>query len=125
MRCPRCEAFSNRNGNFCGNCGLALSNWRALPVKRNANLPVVSRRAAPSPLVQGVAVLAVGALAQLALRSLVKEAVGILPSLFSMTKPAARARQLPVKGNRGYLPEPEDTYAISETVVMRRLILRR
>ena len=123
MRCPRCEAFSRRNDNFCGNCGLALGNPRPLPVKRNGNLPIVWRQAAPT-LAQGVAVLALGALAELALRSLAKQALGILPSLLSPAKPA-KARRLPSKGDGAYLPEPKGPYAVSETVVMRRLILRR
>lgn len=122
MRCPRCTAFSGRNDNFCANCGLALRNLRPLPVKRDGNLPVVWRRAAPT-LVQGVAVLALGALAEWALRSLARQAWDVLPSLLSPPKPA-KASRLPVK-KEAYLPEPEGTYAVSETVVMRRLTLRR
>ena len=121
MRCPKCQAYCGRNDNYCRHCGLALRNLR-LPVKRNAAVPAVWQQAAAT-VAQGLAAVALGALAEMALRALARRAVGSLPSL--LARPKSRppdGRSLPAKGD-GHLPEP--TYAVSETVVMRRVTLRQ
>ncbi len=119
MRCPRCQAYCGRHDNYCRNCGLALRPLR-LPVKRNGGLPALWQRSAPV-VAQGVTALALGALTEMALRALARRTVG---GLSSWLVPRAKGKRLPTKHD-GPLPAPEATYAVSETVVMRRVTLRQ
>jgi hypothetical protein len=83
-------------------------------VKRAPAAPALWRQAAPV-LAQGAALVALGAVAEMALTALAKGALRL---------PARRAAKskLPARRN-GEIPE--GTYAVSETVVMRRVTLRR
>ena len=118
MRCERCGAYASRSDSHCRKCGTALPspagrNLR-LPVKRAPASPALWRQAAPV-LAQGAALVALGVAAEMALTTLAKGALR-LPG-----RRPAKSR-LPARRN-GEIPE--GTYAVSETVVMRRVILRR
>lgn len=85
-----------------------------LPVKRPIAQPTVWSQAAPV-LARGVALVALGVAAELALNTLARGAMR-LPALRQPAKaavPARHKREL-----------PEGSLAVSETVVLRRLIFR-
>ena len=115
MRCENCGGYSSRADSYCRRCGAEMRNLR-LPVKRSPAQPTVWRQAAPV-LARGVALVALGVAAELALNTLARGAMR-LPALRKPAKapavPARRKREL-----------PEGSYAVSETVVLRRLIFRR
>ncbi|HEU5319490.1 MAG TPA: hypothetical protein VFX28_01720 [Methylomirabilota bacterium] len=83
-------------------------------MRRTPIEPTVWRRAAPV-LARGVALVALGVAAELALNTIAKGAMR-LPALGG-----AKAKPLPVKRKDSL---PDGTY-VSETVVLRRLIFRR
>ncbi len=113
MRCDRCGAYASRADSHCRKCGADLRNLR-LPVKRAPAAPALWRQAAPV-LARGAALMALGVAAEMALTALAKGALRL---------PARRPAKskLPARRNEEI---PEGTYAVSETVVMRRVILRR
>jgi ribosomal protein L40E len=113
MRCERCGAYASRADGHCRKCGADLRNLR-LPVKRAPAAPELWKQAAPV-LARGVGLVALGVAAEMALTALAKGALR-LP-----TRRPAKSR-LPARRD-GEMPE--GTYAVSETVVMRRTILRR
>jgi len=119
MRCERCGVYASRADSQCRKCGAALPSpaGRNLPllVKQPPAYPTLWRQAAPV-LARGAALMALGVAAEMALTTLAKGALR-LPSL----RRPAKSR-LPAQRN-GEIPE--GTYAVSETVVMRRVILRR
>lgn len=113
MRCERCGAYASRVDSHCRRCGAELANLR-LPVKRAPAPPTLWRQAAPV-LARGVALVALGVAAEMALTALAKGALRLPPRRPSKSKlPARRNGEI-----------PEGTYAVSETVVMRRVTLRR
>lgn len=114
MRCDNCDSYSSKADSYCKRCGAELRNTR-LPVPRTLNQPTVWRQAAPL-LARGAALVALGVIAETAINALAKGAFG-LP--FSRKETGG---QLPARSDGGL---PEGTLAVSETVVMRRLILRR
>ncbi|MBI1885405.1 MAG: hypothetical protein HYS09_03700 [Chloroflexi bacterium] len=114
MRCTRCDAGARLDDSYCRKCGASLRIQR-LPVSRSRTLPVPWRGALPT-VARGAAALAAGAVGQYVLRSLIRRALS----------PASPRRRLPAKAlpARGELI-PEGGFAVSETVVMRRVTLRR
>lgn len=115
MRCENCGGYSSPADSYCRRCGATLTNLR-LPVRRTPAYPSVWRQAAPA-LARGVALVALGVAAEAALNALAKGALR-LPAL----RRPAKGRPLPARRNQEL---PEGSYAVSETVVMRRLIVRR
>ncbi len=115
MRCENCGGYSSRADSYCRRCGAELRNTR-LPVKRRPTHPTVWSRAAPV-LARGAALVALGVAAEVGLNALAKWALR-LPALRRPAKPKALATR-----RNGELLE--GSYAVSETVVMRRLIFRR
>ena len=115
MRCENCGGYSSRADSYCRRCGAELRNLR-LPVKRSPALPTVWRQAAPV-LARGVALVALGVAAELALNTLARGAMR-LPAL----RQPAKAAAVPARRKREL---PEGSLAVSETVVLRRLIFRR
>jgi ribosomal protein L40E len=113
MRCERCGADTSWTDSHCWKCGAELRNLR-LPVKRVPAAPTLWRQAAPV-LARGVALVALGVAAEMALTALAKGALRLPARRPAKSKPLAR--------RNGEVPE--GTYAVSETVVMRRTILRR
>ncbi len=113
MRCERCGAYVSWADTHCRKCGAALRNLR-LPVKRAPTPPMLWRQTAPV-LARGVALVALGVAAEMALTALAKGALRLPTRRPAKSKTPAR--------RNGEVPE--GTYAVSETVVMRRLILRR
>ncbi len=115
MRCENCGGDSARADSYCRRCGAELSNPR-LPVKRRPAHPTVWKRAAPV-LARGAALMALGVAAEVGLNALARGALR-LPAL----RRSAKSKAITTRRN-GKLPE--GSLAVSETVVMRRLIFRR
>ena len=127
MRCTVCGAYGSLDDTYyCRRCGASLRNLRlpagrhGLPVKRSAAPPVLWRQAAPV-LAQGAALVAAGVAAEWLVRSLAKSAFRLPLSILGSPK-RSKGKALALK--RGALL-PEGAIAISETVVMRRVILKR
>ncbi len=117
MRCENCGGYSSRADIYCRRCGAELRNPR-LPVKRRPAYPTVWSRAAPV-LARGAALVALGVAAEVVLNALAKGALR-LPT--PTRRGPAKTKPLATRRN-GELPA--GSYAVSETVVMRRLIFRR
>ncbi len=115
MRCEKCGNYSSRSDSYCRRCGAEMRNTR-LPVKRPLAAPTVWSQAAPV-LARGAALVALGVAAEVALSALAKGALR-LPTL----RRPAKTKALATRRN-GELPA--GSVAVSETVVMRRLIFRR
>ncbi len=113
MRCERCGAYASSTDSRCRKCGADLRSLR-LPVKREPAPPTLWKQAAPV-LARGVGLVALGVAVEIALTTLAKGALR-LPRRRSANS------KLPARRN-GEIPE--GTYAVSETVVMRRVTLRR
>jgi len=96
-----------------------LRNSR-LPVKRTVAPPVPWRQAAPV-LAQGAALVAAGVVAEWLVRSLAKSAFRLPLSMLGAPK-RSKSKDLALKREPS---PPEGAIAISETVVMRRVILKR
>jgi hypothetical protein len=113
MRCENCDGYATRSDRYCKRCGAELRNAR-LPVKRAPMQPAIWRQAAPV-LARGAALVALGVVAEAAIRALAK---GVLrPS----ASPPARSSKLPARKDGA----GEGVIAVSETVVMRRVVVRR
>ena len=115
MRCDKCGAYASRGASYCRNCGAGLQNLR-LPVKRAPAHPTVWKQTAPV-LARGVALVALGVAAEVVINALAKGALR-LPALGR----SAKTKPLPARRDER---RPKGIYAVSETVVMRRVILRR
>lgn len=117
MRCAICGAYAAIDDNFCRRCGAGLRN-RRLPARRSVLAPALWRRAAPA-LAQGAAMLALGVAAEWLLRSAAKRALGL------SARPARtleRRRALPARREELL---PAGGVAMSETLILRRVTLRR
>ncbi len=100
------------------NSRLPIPAKAALPSRRPALQPALWQQAAPV-VVRGAALVAVGLIGEWLLRSFARNA-------FSSSRSGKKTSQKPtslVPARGDHLPE--GTVAISETVVMRRVILRR
>ena len=117
MRCPRCGAYGALEDNFCRRCGAARRNSR-LPVRRSAQPPVVWRRAAPA-VVRGAALIAAGVAAEWLLRTATRRALGLALPDARAARPKSRALAPRQRS------QPDGAMAVSETVVIRRLLVRR
>lgn len=121
MTCPTCGTDAALTDNFCPRCGTSVRNSR-LPVKREQpESPALFRQAlirqAAPAVARAGAFVAAGVLAQWFLRSAGRQAMN--RSLQPRTKPAA------TQAVAQRQPEPESIVAVSETVIWRRIIIRR
>lgn len=118
MRCPACGAYRSLEDSFCQRCAAAQPNSR-LPVRRaTPQPPAVWHQAAPA-LTRGAVLIAAGVAVEWILRSATKK-------LLDMTLSGnGRSRESKALVGRGGGAIPNGGIAVSETVVMRRVILRR
>ncbi len=122
MRCRNCGNLCSLDDNFCRKCGTSLRNVRMPAARDSSQLPVAWRSAMPV-VAQGAAVFALGAAAQMLLRMLGKRAVQLPTSLVKRQMAKKKTSRLPVR--KGEEEQPEGSYAVQETVFLRRIILRR
>lgn len=118
MRCSVCGAHAAVDDNFCRRCGAGL-RARRLPVRRTPLAPSLWQRAAPA-LVQGAVMLALGVAAEWLLRSAARQALRAparpVRSLVERRRALVDARQEAL---------PPGGVAVSETLILRRVTLRR
>jgi hypothetical protein len=122
MRCRNCGNLCSLDDNFCRKCGASLRNVRVPAARNGSQLPVAWRSAMPV-VAQGAAVFALGAAAQMLLRMVGRRAIQ-LPALLVKRQPAKKkASRLPVKKEKE--DQSEGSYAVQETLFLRRITLRR
>ncbi|HZP25908.1 MAG TPA: hypothetical protein VFB90_02575 [Dehalococcoidia bacterium] len=113
MHCSRCETEYTMEDNYCRQCGASLRIQR-LPVRREENLPE-RWQSGPPAIVKGATAVAAGAVGQWALKALVRHLIS------SRAKPSGKSL---VSGKKQrQLPEAE--YALTETVMLRKVTVRR
>lgn len=113
MICGACGARGTIENDKCGACGAEQRPYR-MPVKHEpAQPPALWQQAAPV-VVRGAALVAAGFIGEWLFRSAAKKAVRA-PFKRSKKKTAIVRKE----------EAPRETIAISETVVMRRVIVRR
>ena len=117
--CPRCNRPHDQGDRYCRRCGVSISSSSLLTVRGNYQ-PALWRPAAPA-IIGGAAAIAAGALAEIALRRLVKVAFrpsSLLPVLRHVTnKPAQRQQK-----NNGH---SDDDLVETEAVFVKRIWVRR
>ncbi len=120
MRCENCGGYSSQADGYCRKCGAELPSPAGrnprLPVKRRPAQPTVWSQAAPV-LARGAALVALGVVAEAALTALARGALR-----FPTLRRSGKSKAVAARRN-GELPE--GSFAVSETIVMRRLIFRR
>ena len=117
--CGRCATACEAEDNFCRHCGMALQD-RPLPsVRQAAPLPAVWRPRVPGAVVRGAAFVAAGTIAEALVRRMVRRALG---RTAGARAPAARSRRAAVVRPE---PMPDDAQVVSDTVLFRRVRIRR
>ena len=115
MTCSACGAKNATENDTCTACGADQNPYR-LPVKREqAQLPTLWRQAAPV-VARGAALVVAGFVGEWLLRTVAKKAVQA-----PFSRNSGEGRDLAKRDRQG----SGATIAISETVVMRRVIIRR
>lgn len=116
--CGRCAATAAPEDNFCRNCGRALRDQH-LPSVREERLPAAWQPSLSAVVARGAAVVAVGTLAELVARRLLRAAVSRAP----------KAPRLPARHTKPHLvprDEPDSgEQVVSETLLLRRIRIRR
>ncbi|HWQ28012.1 MAG TPA: hypothetical protein VNN12_03210 [Dehalococcoidia bacterium] len=115
LLCARCDAPHDADDNYCRRCGAYLR--AGLPATRDSEAfaTTVWEPRVPAAVVKGAAAVAAGALARMALRTLIGRALRSRPR----PKPAGRAIE-PVEES----PLPDGVRFISETLIVRRVRIR-
>ena len=112
MICTACNNSAEFDDGFCSACGVEQPS-SYLPAKRQpASLPAIWRDAAPV-VVRGAALVAAGIAAEFLLRSMAR---GAIPST---------GRKKPVTAVGTTTTLLEEVVTVSQTVVTRRLFIRR
>ena len=112
MRCSRCETDYTIEDNYCRQCGASLRIQR-LPVRREESLPARWQGGSPG-LVTGATAVAAGAIGPWLVKTLVRHLVSSRGKTGNRSLISRKQRQL---------PEPE--YSVTETVMQRRVTVRR
>jgi len=122
MRCSNCGNLCSLDDNFCRKCGASLRNVRVPAARNGSQLPVAWRGAMPV-VARGAAVFALGAVIQMLLRMVGRRAVQLPVSLARRQPAKKKANRLPARKDEE--DHPEGSYAVQETLFLRRIILRR
>ena len=109
--CTTCGTQLDEADNFCRQCGVARSQ---VPAIRRTAVPAVWQPQV-SPVVKGVAVMEAGTIGQFVFRRLVSGLVG---------RPK-RTRAIKVRGPKGDDGMIDEAQVITETIMMRRVRIRR
>ena len=122
MRCSNCGNLCSLDDNFCRKCGGSLRNVRVPAARNGSQLPVAWRGAMPV-VAQGAALLALGAAAQMLLRMVGRRAVQLPASLLGRQPAQKKTKRLPAR--REEEAQADASYAVQETLLLRRTTLRR
>lgn len=114
MTCGACGARGTIEKDRCTACGAEQRRYRMLMKREQAQPPAVWRQAAPV-VARGAALVAAGLIGEWLFRTAAKKA---LQAPFSRPK-----KGVAVASKEGALPK--GVIAVSETIVMRRVIVRR
>jgi predicted amidophosphoribosyltransferase len=114
--CGRCNRPYELGDRFCRKCGAPLNN---LPVARENYQPVVWRSPVPA-VARGVAVIAVGTLAEIAIRRIVRMVFRPSSLLPALRRDSTEVMQRPADDGA----EP-DAVIESEAFTVRRVRVRR
>lgn len=130
LDCPDCSAPYTIDDNYCRQCGMYVAALRQLPVvQRKATPPArIERERAPlpAPVKKAATALAIGTALQLGVnlagKYLASQAArqatnAVRPRPATSRKPEPRAREIATPA--------DDTVAVSETVMIRRVWIRR
>ena len=112
--CASCSFDLSHSDNFCRNCGLALAEPQLPAVASKTSVTIWRPQA--SPVVKGAAVMAAGTVGQF----LMRRAVG---ALLGTSRPKKR-RPIKIR-NRGDDGLVDEAQIITETIMMRRVRIRR
>ncbi len=116
--CGRCATLGDADDNFCRHCGLSLTEQQLPSVRDGRALAAVRRPPLPAAVVRGAAIVAVGTLAELLVRRLVRGAL----------RQGASVVRLPVRrAKREGIAEslPDDAQVVTDTLLLRRIRIRR
>ncbi len=122
MRCSNCGNLCSLDDNFCRKCGTSLRNVRVPAARNGSQLPVAWRSAMPV-VARGAAIFALGAAIRMLLGMVGRRAVQVPASLAKRQPAKKKASRLPARKDGE--AEPEGSYAVQETLFLRRIILRR
>ena len=112
--CASCENIIDADDNFCRRCGAAIG--AQLPAVRN-NASMTVWQPAVSPVVKGAAVMAAGTVGQFLFRRVVS-------NLLTGGR-SRKAGAIQVKRARGDDGMVDEAQIITETIMMRRVRVRR
>ncbi len=118
LLCGRCATACDPDDHFCRQCGMPLSDLGLPALSNGRHLPVAWQPPVPAFVVKGAAFVAAGTLAELLARRLVRRAFGRAGNGGSRTR-----RPLAVARRDDRLPGDEQL--VSETMLFRRVRLRR
>lgn len=122
LLCGRCATAYDPEDNFCRHCGLALHERQLPSVRDGQELPAVWQPPLPAAVVKGAAFVAAGTLAEVLMRRLLCGALRRSPRPRASRPPARQAKgEVVPRENR----MPEDAQLVSETLLMRRVRIRR
>jgi hypothetical protein len=113
--CRVCNFTLDEDDNFCRRCGVAIAQTQ-LPAVRGASTPAIWRPQA-SPVMKGAAVMAAGTVGQFLFRRVVS-------GLLSGGRPK-KTRGMQMKQPRGRDGMVDEAQIITETIMMRRVRIRR
>lgn len=132
LLCPDCGAGYAGEDNYCRQCGMYVAALRTLPVAAAPAAPATRaiepvRPSLPAPVKKAAAAIAVGTALQVGFglagkymaRQAAKQAVSVVKPKGRAT-PAKRATE-----PASVVPEPASASAVSETLIIRRVWVRR
>ncbi len=122
MRCSNCGNLCSLDDNFCRKCGASLRNVKVPAARDGSRLPVPWQNAMPV-VARGAAVFALGAVIQMLVRMVGRRAVGVPASLAKRRPAKKKANRLPARKDGE--DQAEGSYAVQETLFLRRIIFRR
>lgn len=129
LDCPDCSAPYTIDDNYCRQCGMYVAALRQLPVKTSPALPVrVERQRAPlpAPVKKAATALAIGTALQLGVNLAGKYLAGQAQrQAANALRPNASSRKPQRAASREVARPAEETTAVSETVIVRRVWIRR
>lgn len=114
--CPSCGFASDAGDNFCRRCGASIGTAQ-LPAVRTTSATTIWQPNV-SPVVKGAAVMAAGTVGQFLFRRAVS-------GIFGTSGTPRRNGVLPIRRGRGGDGMVDDAQIITETVMMRRVRIRR
>lgn len=133
VACPDCSASYEIDDNYCRNCGMYLAAMRPAPVAAAGNRAIEPVRSAglPAPVRKAATALAIGTALQIGVGLAGKyiAAQGAKQAAVTAAKPLARRGirkgQAAKRADNAVRDPLEDAAAISETVMVRRVWVRR